>query len=181
MSFPGIFIGAQNPRPKLLRSYRNASRLPGVCARRFADRHMIFVPLKFFSFFSWGETRRVSPHLARASCFLVAGWRVRVGRNWLSFAQGVGQNSLQVGRYSVKQAGGQAHFAPRTAHDHRGDGARPVPRWGEIRRALEAPHQLSKTPPTYFWTTDAIWVCPTSAVCRGDRCAEFLGVGYAHL
>src|SRR5688572_17620423 len=34
--------------------------------------------------------------------------------------------------------------------------------------------QMSKIPPTYFWTSDAIWVCPISAVRRVVRCPKLL-------
>jgi hypothetical protein len=51
----------------------------------------------------WGKIPSISPHLVVASHLLVAGWRVAVGRNSLNFAPGVGQNYLQVGRYSSAQ------------------------------------------------------------------------------
>ena len=60
-----------------------------------------FRPTENF-FFSWGETRRVSPHALAASRLRIASWRVAVGRNRLSFAQGVGQNCLQGGAKLIK-------------------------------------------------------------------------------
>jgi hypothetical protein len=55
---------------------------------------------EYFFFFWWSETRRVSLHLARASCLWLTGWRTRVGRNCLNFAPGVVQNWFRVGRNS---------------------------------------------------------------------------------
>jgi hypothetical protein len=52
-----------------------------------------------------------------------------------------------------------------------GGGAKPFLGGAKFVRHFEAPPQLSKTPPYYFWTTDAIWDCPISPVRRGDRCA----------
>jgi hypothetical protein len=81
---------------------------------------LIFARLKFFSFFWWGDIRRISPQCARASRLLVASSCAAVRRYSLNFAPGVVQNLFQVGRNS------------------------------------SVAHQLSKTPPTYFWTSDAI-------------------------
>ena len=69
-------------------------------AGRFRAMFLSFAPLKIFFFFSWGETRRVSPSALAVNRLRIDSWSVAVGRNGLSFAQGVGQNSPQVGRYS---------------------------------------------------------------------------------
>ena len=73
-----------------------------------------FRPTKFFSFFTWGETRQVSPHAARASRLLVGGWGVAVGRYCLSFAQGVGQNLLRRGviRQELRGAASDVQNSP---------------------------------------------------------------------
>jgi hypothetical protein len=51
-------------------------------------RETYFVPTKIFLFFSWGETPRVSLHLARASRLWLAGWRVAVGAKLFEFRPG---------------------------------------------------------------------------------------------
>ena len=38
---------------------------------------------------------------------------------------------------------------------------------------FEVPHQMSNIPPTYFWTSDAIWVCAISPVCRVEGAHNF--------
>ena len=70
-------------------------------ARAVSGQAHEFRPTKIFFFFSWGETRRVSPHALAASRLRIAIWSVAVGRNGLSFAPGVGQNCFQVGRNSL--------------------------------------------------------------------------------
>jgi hypothetical protein len=93
-----VFVpGAQNSLVWFCASVAIWIRLLAV-SRQVSDLN--FAPLKLFSFFMWGEIRRVSPHGARASPLWLASSCVVVRRNCLNFAPGVGQNPL----------GGEAKF-----------------------------------------------------------------------
>ena len=150
-----------------------------------------FCPTDFFSFFSWGVIRRISPQRVRASRLPVEGWRVVVGRNCLDFAPGVGQNCPQVRRYSSGPYDGLIVLASGKHPMHRnskcwnvglgnhpqGPGIRSTGRASGTQRnspnvaarcrfARET-DQLRKIPPTYFCATDAIWT--QAYQCAGRR------------
>jgi hypothetical protein len=71
--------------------------MPRRNAGLFRAKLLVFATAKIFSFFSWSEIRRISLRRGRASCLLVGGWSVEVGRNCLNSAQGVGAKSFSGG------------------------------------------------------------------------------------
>jgi hypothetical protein len=154
---------------QLSKSKRGAVAVFGAGASRDSRTvciSLIFAPTKFFSFFSWGEIRRISPHLARASRMLVASSCVAVGRNGRNFAPGVGQNSLRVGR-NERRARSEEHGA--------NSGGRAAMRTGS-----REPAKMRKTPPRGFAHLRVMrpWqVCPATPV-RRAQVRIILGCGF---